>query len=111
MAGKFIANIPNTSGGEPYISKTGWEICKPADYCATVEKFLDVGHKFVKKDLLIGVNGNVISVESFKINEKQINDDKRYVLKAKALEEKEALEAIEQVEWEVLHGDSWHPCM
>jgi len=64
--------------------------CNPADYCMTVKQFLDAGHKFVEGDKLICSEGNVGSIECDDVvanNREYEDDDKRYILKAKALEE------------------------
>jgi len=71
----------------------GFKICNPADYCMTVEKFLRDGHKFVDSDSFIDQDGraeligdgNFFNVNG--ANDPQIDDDKRYILRAAALEQ------------------------
>ncbi|MCP3680893.1 MAG: hypothetical protein GY782_11825 [Gammaproteobacteria bacterium] len=75
----------------------GSEFAEPQDYCIAVEQFLKDGHKFVDGDVYIWANavmtvGEHISVEL--ANEPSDHDENSFVLKAKALEEKE-----ESVEW------------
>lgn len=62
--------------------------CNPADHCMTVEKFLADGHKFVEGDVCLRHDGDVITVtESVQDwNMKDDLDDKRYILRAAALE-------------------------
>jgi hypothetical protein len=68
-------------------------ICNPADHCMTVEKFLAGGHKFVDGDALLDVFGGLIVVGSeysvLGANIKLDTDDRRYILRAAALEEEE----------------------
>ena len=76
--------------------------CDPADYCMTVEQFLKDGYKFEVSDLYITLSGNVEDVHDLDFA-KTMNgsddglDHRRYILRAKALEEPK------QVEWE--NGD------
>ena len=85
LSGKF------QTGDTPARPGDKWELCNPADYCMTVKQFLDAGHKGVNGDLYlnklgelqeIGVNGG----EDW-FNEPSPHDDKRFVIKAKVLEE------------------------
>lgn len=67
--------------------------CSPADYCMTVEKFLADGHNFVEGDVYLNIQGDVRVVSSNKewidvLNGKSAMDNKRYILRAEALEEK-----------------------
>lgn len=85
----------------------GWKLCNPADYCMTVEQFLEDGHKFAIGDYALDEFGFVIhltcSTESW--SKKDSVDSYRYVLRAKALEQPK------QVEWEVFHSERWIPCI
>ena len=86
----------------------GSEFAEPQDHCMTVKQFLENGHKFIEGDLMIDRGGLVIKVSSRPSYNKLLeDDDKRYVLRAKVLEEtntiptetqeeKEALDAIEK---------------
>lgn len=92
----------------------GWKVCNPADYCMTVEQFLDDGHKFVDGGLYIGANGEVIvvgeTISAAVANLGRSGDNNRLVLRAAALnqtetpEEKEAFDVMEKdneaVEWD-----------
>ena len=78
--------------------------CNPADYCMTVEEFLADGHKFFEGDVYLNIQGDVRVVNSNKewidvLNGKSAMDNKRYILRAAALEEKPG----EKVEW--VNGD------
>ena len=75
-----------------FFVSVGHTTCNPADYCMTVKQFLDAGYKFVDGDEFIMECGQVyiagfggVSTDGASIPE--YSDDKRYVLKAKALEE------------------------
>ena len=60
----------------------------PADYCMTVKQFLDAGHKFVDGDFMLAQGGLVVKVSNCpSYNMLSEDDDKRYILSAKALEE------------------------
>ena len=90
LIGKFIANKHNSDGGEPYIGKGWFEICNPADYCMTVKQFLDAGHKFFEGDVYLCAEVGVFTIPEEKVianNTAYDDDDMRYILKAKALEE------------------------
>ncbi len=77
----------------------GWELCKPQNYCMTVEKFLADGHKFVDGDIVQNHYGAVaIDCENIREwNHQAITkcDRSQYILRAAALEEKTS----EKVEW------------
>jgi hypothetical protein len=81
--------------------------CNPADYCMTVERFLADGHKFVEGDVYLNIQGGIRVVNSNKdwidvLNGKSAMDNKRFILRAVALEEKPS----EKVEWD---GDGLPP--
>ena len=60
----------------------------PADYCMTVKQFLDAGHKFVDGDFMLGQDGLVVRVSNCpSYNMPLEDDDKRYALRTKSLEE------------------------
>lgn len=66
----------------------GSEFAEPQDHCMTVKQFFENGHKFIEGDLMIGRGGLVIKVSNWlDYNSLLEDDDKRYVLSAKALEE------------------------
>lgn len=67
--------------------------CSHEDYCMTVEEFLADGHKFFEGDVYLNIQGDVRVVNSNKewidvLNGKSAMDNKRYILRAAALEEK-----------------------
>ena len=65
----------------------GWNKCDPADHCMTVEKFLADGHKFVKGDVCLYLNGSVVTVKDpIGWNKPDLDDGELYVLRAAALE-------------------------
>tara|TARA_R110002012_G_scaffold316344_1_gene531195 strand:+ start:429 stop:1310 length:882 start_codon:yes stop_codon:yes gene_type:complete len=87
----------------------GWNECNPADYCMTVEQFLNDGHAFVEGDLMY----SSITQEVFTIvkhlehkgstaysidvaNNKMKRNDERFILHAAALEEKPFLQTREE---------------
>ncbi|CAM0104127.1 hypothetical protein MYOV065v1_p0045 [Vibrio phage PS15B.2] len=104
-------------------SRASWNKCNPADHCMTVEKFLADGHKFVEGDLVLNIDGGVSTVNYSSrakssddycleyMNYPEEGDNKRYILRAAALEnqmnidnlatqtpeEKEALDTIKSV--------------
>lgn len=77
------------------------DICNPAEFCMTVEKFLLDGHKFVEGDLVYSsiinsvcriTDGSDLSGNTYALkgsNELAGSDDRRYTLRAKALEDLE----------------------
>lgn len=76
------------SADSPFLANENWDICNPADYCMTVSYFHNSGYNLAYGDLILGQDWSVVKVS----NENNYNhpfegDDKRYVLKAKALEE------------------------
>ncbi len=84
----------------------GWELCKPQNYCMTVEKFLVDGHRLEIDDWVIGVRGLTFQISSNEIDEWNVKsvtpmDSKLYILRAAALETKEpkrTKESYEKVE-------------
>jgi hypothetical protein len=87
--------------------------CCPADHCMTIEKFLADGHKFAEGDIALIHNGDVKTVVNPYLdwNTPNPDDNKRYILRAAALEEKPS----EKVEWEngdecVYNGINWLFC-
>lgn len=74
--------------------------CNPADYCITVEKFLDDGHKFVEGDIYLEDGGSVVTVKMHSIcidSQPVSGGDKRFILRAAALEEKPKRVKVEYV--------------
>jgi hypothetical protein len=76
--------------------------CNPADHCMTVEKFLADGNKFVEGDVIFNTYPRptvdfICDADLNNYNElDEEDDDKRYILRAAALEEKPS----EKVEWD-----------
>ena len=64
--------------------------CHPADHCMTLEQFFDSGHKIVDGDAYLNSLGVAcvvgINTAASKVNARNANDNKRYILRAKALE-------------------------
>ncbi len=85
----------------------GWELCKPQNYCMTVERFLVGGHRLEIDDWVIGVRGLTFQISSNEIDEWNVKsvtpmDSKLYILRAAALETKEpkrTKESYEKVEF------------
>ncbi|CAH9011882.1 putative lipocalin family protein [Vibrio phage 277E43-1] len=63
----------------------------PERYCMTVEKFLADGHKFVEGDLYLNLDGHIITYKGMHFNsaDEHGRNNKRYILRAAALETKE----------------------
>jgi hypothetical protein len=109
--GKFQAldKYNNEEGYATHIvdGKHGWAKCNPADYCMTVEKFLADGYKFVKGDVVFDF-GDVVSIDTeFDVetyNKTDKMDDRRYTLRAAALEEKKPRTKVEYVKCEFKHA-------
>jgi len=81
----------HNKGVSPRINDGYFDLCNPADYCMTVEKFLADGHRFVNGDICRD-DGDVVTVKcSADWNEPQPNDGNRYVLRAAALEKEPEL--------------------
>ncbi len=81
----------------------GWELCKPKNYCMTVEKFLVDGHRLEIDDWVIGVRGLTFQISSNEIDEWNVKsvtpmDSKLYILRAAALETKEPKRTKESYE-------------
>lgn len=80
------------------LNDDGCKFAEPHDYCMTVEKFLADGNKFVEGDFILD-EGSVYLLtdcktqnywyETESANEPDCNDNRRHVLHAAALEEKE----------------------
>lgn len=103
----------------PRINDGYYELCNPADYCMTLEKFLSDGNKLEVGDVIFGEDEDDVDVVSSDLHCRSFNmpvdaDRHIYILRAAALEkiptetpeEKEALDSIEsvgEVEWE--NGD------
>ena len=66
--------------------------CNPAEHCMTLEQFFDAGHKLVDGDTYLDSRGDVcvvgVVIAASKVNARNVNDNKRYILRAKALEPK-----------------------
>ena len=71
----------------------GWNKCNPADYCMSVYDFLSSGKRLVDGDFYLETTGKVAQVgklyKAELVNDPCHNDKNRYILRAKALEEKE----------------------
>lgn len=68
------------------IGDDAWVICNPADYCSSIEEFLEAGFKLVEGDKFIGIGGCIVIVK--KTSEVNVPDDEdvnRYILSAAAL--------------------------
>lgn len=75
-----------------------WVKCNPADYCMTADKFLKDGHEFVDGDLILGVDGNVLKLKLKNPSSRKITgDNKRFILRANALEPKKPRTRVEYV--------------
>ncbi|CAM0101888.1 hypothetical protein VPH209E381_0010 [Vibrio phage 209E38-1] len=100
-----------------------WFKCNPADHCMTIEKFLADGHKFAEGDLIFNSHPSP-SVDCIRdedlvdYNEfDEEDDDKRYILRAAALETKEpkrtkestAIDTLERLGYEWKGGELWKP--
>lgn len=87
-----------------YLSVLDFYKCNPIDHCMTVEKFLADGCKFVYGDVLLdafgelAVVGNDYTIDG--ANLKLNTDDRRYILRAAALEEKKPRTKVEYVKCE-----------
>lgn len=105
----FVSNHDES----PRIKDGYWKLCNPADYCMTVERFLADGYRLVKGDVVFDF-GDVVSVDTAfdaeAYNQTDKKDDRRYILRAAALEniptetpeEKEVLDSIDsagEVKW------------
>ena len=78
------------------LEDSAWVKCNPADHCMTVEKFLKNGHKFVYGDLFLDQGGCVEKVSNVdNYNIPFIGDNKRYILRAAALENKMNTDRLE----------------
>jgi hypothetical protein len=74
------------------------EKCNPADYCMTVEKFLDSGYFIEKGDLFLNEFGKVSKMQEYDKKEPVTDSDKkRFILRAAALEEKKPHAKVEYV--------------
>ena len=66
------------------------ELCNPAKYCMTVERFLKSGHEFSVGDVILRHDGEVITAgEGLSWNDWNIledGDNQRYILRAAVLE-------------------------
>jgi hypothetical protein len=106
---KIVGKFTIYDIGMPIISSRSWKFCHPADYCMTLEKFLADGCKLVDGDIFINQYEEVVKVgrqyqmvplEPKEANTSHPNDNKCYILRAKALqqietpEEKEAFDAM-----------------
>ena len=100
------------------IGEKEWEVCNPSVYCMSLEDFFNFGYELSVGDVLIGVAGTAFVAKSQEgiepYNRRATLDNKRYVLKAKALdqlietpEEKEALDSIKPIaDVEIKKGDA-----
>lgn len=70
--------------------------CNPADHCTRYDDFLTLGHEFVDGDAFLNSRGEVVIITNAQSNNRIVDgDDKRFILRAVALEEKPS----EKVEW------------
>ena len=75
-----------------------WHICNPADYCMSVYDFLKSGKEFVEGDAYLSKDGDKV-VEVSRAHVSSANhicgsDKKRFVLRAKALEENQEYTSV-----------------
>tara|TARA_Y100000588_G_scaffold31471_1_gene30785 strand:- start:9879 stop:10505 length:627 start_codon:yes stop_codon:yes gene_type:complete len=90
----------------------------PADYCMTVKQFLDAGNKGVNGDLYLNKLGELqkigVNCGEDWFNEPSPHDDKRYVIKAKALEETKTYrygkvtDSIENIAKAMIDGETFY---
>ena len=119
LQGKFYPEGTATRPDE------NWIFCQTADYCITQEQFLDAGYDLEDGDIILTRCGEVIYINHWTLAEFGVlnsSSHKTYILKAKALEErntilteiskdKELPDTVAHEEWEVWHGESWKPCI
>ncbi|CAL9963323.1 hypothetical protein VPHK165_0089 [Vibrio phage K165] len=98
-----------------HFGRSSFTLCNPADHCIRYGDFLTLGYRFVDGDAFLSSTGEVVIVTNAHANNRIMSgDNKRFVLRAAALEniptetpeEKEALDGIEsagEVEWK--NGD------
>ena len=64
-----------------------WVTCNPADYCSTLEEFLESGYKLDLGDWVVNTYGNATEIYSRNaMNSRGYNDGKCYILQAAALD-------------------------
>lgn len=71
-----------------FFVSVGHTTCNPADYCISLSDFRELDYEVCHGDLILGLDGSVIEVSNVhNYNKPWQGDDKRFILKAKALEE------------------------
>ncbi len=74
---------------EHQLGDDAWIICNPADYCSSLKYFFDAGFNLISGDKIIGVDKSVWDIaensEFNHPNEKDEEDENRYILSAAAL--------------------------
>ena len=104
---EIVTNGPNWNGSESLsgkfqaliyqlIDSFGWIVCNPADYCMSVEQFLNNDHKFIDGDAYIDSDGVIRIIGSANHSKRACNKilnicrpQYSFILRAAALEEKE----------------------
>lgn len=82
LSGKFQTGDAPARPGEK------WELCNPADYCISLSDFRELDYEVCNGDLILGIDGTFVEVSNvYNYNKPWHGDDKRFILKAKALEE------------------------
>lgn len=73
--------------------------CDPAEHCVRYDDFLTLGHEFVDGDAFLNSRGEVVIITNARSNNRIIDgDDKRFILRAAALETKEPKRTKERYE-------------
>ncbi|QYW02834.1 hypothetical protein [Vibrio phage BUCT006] len=101
----------------PRIDDGYWKICHPSNHCMTVKEFLDAGYRFVDGDLIFSTtcsdkvvlvtNKTGMDRATYSIsmaNADSPSDNKRYILRAAALEKKPRT----KVEYVKVEDSIWH---
>lgn len=66
----------------------GSKECNPADHCMRYDDFLTIGHRFVDGDAFLNSRGEVVIITNAQSSNRIIDgDEKRFILRAAALEE------------------------
>lgn len=96
------------------LTNDGCKFAEASDYCMTVEKFIEDGHKLVKGDVILNAGGGVITLQQrdvagdWNCDNRHELDNKRYILRAAALKnqmniDKLETQAVEEYQW--VNGD------
>ncbi|ADX88269.1 hypothetical protein TUST1-182_01115 [Vibrio phage ICP1_2006_C] len=74
----------------PACNSNAWVECHPKDYCITLEEFLKKGYKLVDNDIYPEDDGDFcvvgVDIKTKTANSSCVDDEYRYILRAKALE-------------------------